>query len=1267
MMPPPPCRPRTRRALGPVAAALLLAAIATPARAETLVVSDFRGTAPGANTPWTATSTLAAGTGFSGWTRGTGLSGSAAVNDAFGLSACAGSTARSTLGEAIAAQSWVRVFVGPTTGTLDLSAARIDLAWRHLSGFAPNRVSVFTSAAGFAAGQQVWDSPEVPTTLVDRAAALHLPVAGHGALAAPLEIRFVFWDALYCGHAFEITAFALANGVRYPLALSASGSGTASVSPDLVDHAPESIVRLAATPAAGAAFVGWSGDAAGTRNPRDVVMDRARTVVAHFAPVPAGRGGDDVVDASFAGASPALSQPWYGLDWLAAGVEWRGATSGPGIARQPCADAFCFSVDAGSSGTPSTFGEAIRDGEYLAFVVAPQPGAAPLDLRGHKVHFAIDRISGHSPSRFALVSSVGGFAEGAALLTTPSSGVGTGRSDWDAILPPVAEWSALSGPVEFRLYGFGARYTGHQAALVDVAILGTRGLVTLEVSSSGPGRVEAVPQGPLLEQGAAVTLLPIADAGARFLGWSGTRSGPGSPLRLVADGDVSIVGRFGVRPAPAMAIGMNVGAVVDWSDDWFFVDSLRTMRAWLTRDAAPGGPWQTDFRDRVPLDARGWPTALPFDPGDGAPPQVVHTVGRMEHAGTHRLRWSGRGRFDFAWNTSPTTRAVRHVVATGGEQSAEIENVVPFATFYLEMFETDPGDPVRVLGLESPDFAPDLPTRPFHPLYVERLAPFAALRMMDWGRTNGSPVSGWAQRTTPDHYTQSRDEGASLEEAARMANLSGQDLWLCVPHRADDDWVENAARLVDAALDPHLAIYLEYSNETWNVLFSQTTWVQDRGEERGLSADRWRAGQMYAGLRSAEVWHGFAAALRPGRRLVKVLASQSVSTSITQARLDALLDPAWNPAGTLPDAIAIAPYFTHNFTTAEVAAGLPVVDELVATDMPASIEAARAGVRAHRALADAQGMRLVAYEGGQHYVGVYGAENDDALTAILLAANRDPRMYDRYLEYLDMLRDEGIDLLMNFSMTGRYSKYGSWGVIERQDQPLADAPKLRALLDWQAAHPVPWTGTTPGDADGDGIDDAVDVCPAAADPLQGDADGDGSGDACDACTDPVAGRALKPALGFSRLRDGRLALSLKLRARLPAGAVLDPAAEGVSIGIADAARAFAWSVDVPPGSDPATGVGWSTRRAGSQWRWTDAAGSSVGVTRLDLKARRLAGGDVEVALSLSARTAPAGPALPRAPWSAVLGFGPAGVRRDVCDEAVLAACRGSMEGSLRCR
>jgi len=58
--------------------------------------------------------------------------------------------------------------------------------------------------------------------------------------------------------------------------------------------------------------------------------------------------------------------------------------------------------------------------------------------------------------------------------------------------------------------------------------------------------------------------------------------------------------------------------------------------------------------------------------------------------------------------------------------------------------------------------------------------------------------------------------------------------------------------------------------------------------------------------------------------------------------------------------------------------------------------------------------------------------------------------------------------------------------------------------------PLPCEGV--GDADGDGVCDNVDNCPAAANPDQADADGDGVGDVCDAPDDPCATDTTPPVL-----------------------------------------------------------------------------------------------------------------------------------------------------------
>ena len=107
-------------------------------------------------------------------------------------------------------------------------------------------------------------------------------------------------------------------------------------------------------------------------------------------------------------------------------------------------------------------------------------------------------------------------------------------------------------------------------------------------------------------------------------------------------------------------------------------------------------------------------------------------------------------------------------------------------------------------------------------------------------------------------------------------------------------------------------------------------------------------------------------------------------------------------------------------------------------------------------LAKGRGLRLVAYEGGQHLVGHGGAENNKALEELFHAANRHPRMRQLYLEYLSCWKDAGGTMMAIFSSMGRYSKWGSWGLMEYHGQPVAEAPKYQAVLEFIENNPRWW-------------------------------------------------------------------------------------------------------------------------------------------------------------------------------------------------------------------
>jgi hypothetical protein len=91
---------------------------------------------------------------------------------------------------------------------------------------------------------------------------------------------------------------------------------------------------------------------------------------------------------------------------------------------------------------------------------------------------------------------------------------------------------------------------------------------------------------------------------------------------------------------------------------------------------------------------------------------------------------------------------------------------------------------------------------------------------------------------------------------------------------------------------------------------------------------------------------------------------------------------------------------------------------------------------------------LIAYEGGQHLAGYQGAENNDALTKLFHTANRHPKMRELYLEDLNNWKEAGGGLFCLYSSVGRYSKWGSWGLLESSDQDPKTAPKFRAVREF---------------------------------------------------------------------------------------------------------------------------------------------------------------------------------------------------------------------------
>jgi hypothetical protein len=184
-------------------------------------------------------------------------------------------------------------------------------------------------------------------------------------------------------------------------------------------------------------------------------------------------------------------------------------------------------------------------------------------------------------------------------------------------------------------------------------------------------------------------------------------------------------------------------------------------------------------------------------------------------------------------------------------------------------------------------------------------------------------------------------------------------------------------------------------------------------------------------------------------RLIRVLAWQAAGGEYWTDHM--LLGQ--QDAGKNCDALAIAPYISFmpspsNDRLKPDTVAQWSVDRLLDYVETNSLPECLGWMQVQKAVAEKYRLPLICYEAGQHLVGVGGGENHEALTKLLIAANRHPRMGGLYTRYLDAWRDVGGDLLCLFSSVASSSKWGSWGLLEGADE--TSSPKFDAVQKWRA-------------------------------------------------------------------------------------------------------------------------------------------------------------------------------------------------------------------------
>ncbi len=537
-------------------------------------------------------------------------------------------------------------------------------------------------------------------------------------------------------------------------------------------------------------------------------------------------------------------------------------------------------------------------------------------------------------------------------------------------------------------------------------------------------------------------------------------------------------------PSTNFPLGINTESVKPWAPQIFFVDTFKRSLPWISNNFPYDYTWNSGVP--IPMDSEGYPLEIPYTPPGGGPDQIVSTVifdglqGKYP-SGNYTLIFEGTG-------------IVQLFGASGFQQFTNAGtytvNVDSYSNPYLflQIAQSQVSDHVRNIRLILPGYENVYETEPLYPPTMDLLRPFSTIRFMQTQVTNGGEypcdnsvsatsedcVKAWENRTTTTNQTQAGSRGVALEYLIDIANTTDNDIWLCIPHGASDDYVRQFAGLVRDRLEPGLKAYIELSNELWNYSgpYPQSLWARNSGLVLGLDTDPETARKKFVAKRVAEVLKIFEDEfINQTHRLVKVMPGFSGIPSSNQDLLGYLNDETLNPHGIEVDALAVAAYIGYPVAGETLHQGLEntiTVDQIldlaedeISIDRPSilypgeMIFSVKTLVSQIRQITDNHGITLIAYEGGQHLVELNGWGNNIDFGNKLVDANRHNRFYDIITDLLNVWYQEAGQegSFMHYTFLYKATpEWGSWGALEYTEQPLSEAHKYRALTDYIQNH-----------------------------------------------------------------------------------------------------------------------------------------------------------------------------------------------------------------------
>ncbi len=363
----------------------------------------------------------------------------------------------------------------------------------------------------------------------------------------------------------SVTSSVVNLTVHYSLTLSTNGNGSVSRAPDLSSYPPVSVVTLTATPAPGAFFVNWSGNASGTNNPLSVLMTSNKVITANFAATSLTLGTQG--PGSIA-KSP--DRPFYSVGeqvtLLAAPARWHafarwvdGPTANPRV------------ITIGPSNSYTAIFTPTQALETVTFdgVTRTAPVGMPA-VFVDGVFVVSGTVTNFDTAQVEILSS---FSNETILFTLDGTPPGFASTFYDGPF-------AVRQTSTVRAIAFNSDFTQSlESDAVDLHIVQSH---SLTVSTSGGGAMTRSPDVARYLSGSMVTLNAVPDAGWSFVQWLGDASGTNPTATVTLNRDKCVQAVFGTALSTT-----TVGSGLVMVNPQVEVQPHGTA-AWLTAVPQPG-------------------------------------------------------------------------------------------------------------------------------------------------------------------------------------------------------------------------------------------------------------------------------------------------------------------------------------------------------------------------------------------------------------------------------------------------------------------------------------------------------------------------------------------------------------------------------------------------------------------------------------------------------------------------------------------------------